>query len=135
MKVSIYFFLFLCFSHPINVSSQEYSEKLLKTLFTSQQERQDIDSHRNGSHSSSEKALVGLSSVKVNGMVKSSRGKSVVWVNGQSTINNSTVDGIKVYSKSIKKNNKIPLMIDGQRVYIKPGETWSEESGVSDVGH
>ncbi|MCK4706887.1 MAG: hypothetical protein KAT90_15540, partial [Gammaproteobacteria bacterium] len=126
--------LFLCIFIPAQVVAQQYSEQSLKTLFTSQQERQDIERGRKGNNSSGDQGLVGPSSVQINGMVKRSNGKSVVWVNGKSTLDNSMVDGVKVYSKSIKANNKIPVMIDGQKVYIKPGETWSEETGVSDVG-
>lgn len=126
--------LFLCVFIPSQVAAQQYSEQSLKTLFTSQQERQDIEHGRKGNNFSAGQVLVGPSSVQINGMVKRNNGKSVVWVNGKSTLDNSMVDGVKVYSKSIKSNNKIPVMIDGQKVYIKPGETWSEETGVSDVG-
>jgi hypothetical protein len=33
----------------------------------------------------------------------------------------------------MKKNNKIPMRVDGRMVYVKPGETWSEGTGVSDT--
>lgn len=119
---------------PLQLIAQEYSEQSLKTLFTSQQERQEIENGRRGNNFSGDQGLVGPSSVQINGMVKRSNGKSVVWVNGKSTLDNSMVDGIKVYSKSIRTNNKIPMMIDGKKVYIKPGETWSEDTGISDIG-
>ena len=127
--------LFLCIFISLQVAAQQYSEQSLKTLFTSQQERQDIEHGRKGNYSSGDQGSLGPSSVQINGMVKRSNGKSVVWVNGKSTLDNSMVDGVKVYSKSIKTNNKIPVMIDGRKVYIKPGESWSEDTGVSDVGN
>lgn len=127
--------LFLCVFISVQVAAQQYSEQSLNTLFTSQQQRQDIERSRKGNDFSADQGFVGPSSVQINGMVKRSNGKSVVWVNGKSTLDNSMVDGVKVYSKSIKENNKIPVMIDGRKVYIKPGETWSEDAGVSDVGN
>ena len=120
---------------PLQTVAQDYSEQSLRTLFTSQQQRQDIEGDRRGSDLSEEPALVGPSSVQINGVVKRSNGKSVVWVNGKSTLDSSTVDGVKVYSNSISSQNKVPVMIDGQKVYIKPGQTWSEETGISDVNN
>ena len=119
---------------PLQVIAQDYSEQSLGTLFTSQQQRQDIEGGRRGGDMSEDQSLVGPSSVHVNGVVKRSNGKSVVWINGKSTMESSMVDGIKVYSNSINTQNKVPVMIDGRKVYIKPGETWSEETGVSGVG-
>jgi len=92
-----------------------------------------IDGNRSN-HSSSDQVLATPSSVQINGIVKRSNGKSVVWVNGKNTMDTTMTDGIKVYSGSIKSNNKVPVLIDGKKIYIKPGETWSEDTGVSDVG-
>jgi len=122
----------LFFSLP--VTAQDYSEQSLRTLFTSQQQRQDIDGDRKGQSLPEGKALNAPSSVQVNGIVKRKNGKNVVWVNGKNTMSNTTVDGVKVYSNSINAQNKVPIMIDGRRVYVKPGETWSEETGASGVG-
>ena len=119
---------------PLQTVAQDYSEHSLRTLFTSQQQRQNIEGERRGSNLSEEQALVGPSSVQINGVVKRSNGKSVVWVNGKNTMDSSTVDGVRVYSNSINAQNKVPIMIDGRKVYIKPGETWSEETGISGVG-
>lgn len=125
--------LSLSFVLSLQVSAQEYSEQSLKTLFTNPQERQMIDGNRSN-HSSSDQVLATPSSVQINGIVKRSNGKSVVWVNGKNTMDTTMTDGIKVYSGSIKSNNKVPVLIDGKKIYIKPGETWSEDAGVSDVG-
>lgn len=119
---------------PLQVVAQDYSEQSLRTLFTSQQQRQDIEADRRGSNLSEEQVLVGPSSVQINGVVKRSNGKSVVWVNGKNTLDSPMVDGVKVYSNSISAQNKVTVMIDGRKIYIKPGETWSEETGVSGVG-
>ena len=126
--------LLLCMYLPLQVIAQEFSEQSLKTLFTSPQERQAIENGRRVNSSSGVQALVEPSSVQINGIVKRVNGKSVVWANGKNTMDSSIVDGVKVYSGSINANNKVPVMIDGKKVYIKPGETWSEDSGISDVG-
>ena len=126
--------LMLLVTLPAYAAAKDYSEQSLRTLFTSQHERQDIDNNRKEQSSSETQSIVGPSSVQINGIVKRSNGKNVVWVNGKNTMDSSTVDGVKVYSQSINSKNKIPVMVDGERVYLKPGETWSEEAGVSGVG-
>ena len=133
MKIRLNVFLTGLLLTSSGVMAKEYSEQSLRTLFTSQQERQEIDSQRQGNNASGS-SVVAPSNVQVNGVVKRSDGKSVVWVNGKSTIDGESIDGIKVYSNSITSKNKIPVMVDGKRVYLKPGETWSEETGVSGAG-
>lgn len=116
-----------------NVIAREYNEQSLRNLFTSQQERQEIDNNRTASTSNGQ-VVVGPSSVQINGIVKRSDGKNIVWVNGKSTMENSTVDGVKVYSHAVNSKDKVPVMVDGRKIYLKPGETWSEEIGVSGAG-
>lgn len=114
--------------------SDGFSEGELQTLFTSPSQRRSIDSTRQGITSAADTLQSGPSSVQINGIVSRGDNKSVVWINGQNTMNNTMVGGVKVYPNNMnKKNNRIPVMIDGRRVYVKPGETWSEETGVSDL--
>ena len=119
---------------PLSVMAKDYSEQSLKTLFTSQQQRQDVEGNRSAGDLNDDPSLIAPSSVQVNGVLKRSNGKSVVWLNGKSTMDSTMVDGVKVYSNSINSKYKVPVMIDGRKVYIKPGETWSVETGVSGVG-
>ena len=126
-------FLMLLVILPGYALAKEYSEQSLRSLFTNQQQRQEIDNSRAGGTVEGQ-AIVGPSSIQINGMVKRSNGKNVVWVNGKSTMHNASVDGVKVYSNAINSKNKIPIMIDGEKIYLKPGQTWSEETGVSGVG-
>ena len=133
MIVRMNIFLMLLVVLPSYALAKEYSEQSLRSLFTNQQQRQEIDNSRAGGTAEGQ-TIVGPSSIQINGMVKRSDGKSVVWVNGKSTMDNSTVNGVKVYSNAINSKNKIPVMVDGRKVYLKPGETWSEETGVSGVG-
>ena len=116
-----------------SVMASGFNEQTLKSLFTTPAERQAINAERRGRQGGSEEIITGPTSVQVNGIVSRSDGKSVVWMNGRNTMNNSMIDGVKVYANSMKKSNsKIPVMIDGRMVYIKPGETWSEETGIVD---
>jgi len=115
-------------------SAATFNEAALKTLFTSPAERNNIDASRQGVATTGTSARsTGPSSVHVNGIVTRSDNKSVVWINGKSTLDNTMVDGVKVYPNAMKKNNKIPVRVDGRMVYVKPGETWSEGSGTADV--
>lgn len=132
-RINIFLILLILFSEY--VIAKEYSEQSLRTLFTSPQERQEIDNYRQENRLSEEQIIARPSSVKINGVVKRSDGKNIVWINGKSTADNATIDSVKVYSKAINSKNKIPVMVDGQRIYLKPGETWSEESGVSGTGN
>jgi len=119
---------------PSIVVAQDYSEQSLKTLFTSQQQRQDIEGNRKVNDAVDEQIQKTPSNIQVDGVLKRRDGKNVVWVNGKNTMDSSMVDGVKVYSNSISDKNKVPMIVDGKKVYIKPGQTWSEETGVSGVG-
>lgn len=125
--------LLLLIIFPGYSAAKEYSEQSLRSLFTSPQERQEIDNNRAGSTSEGQ-AIAGPSSVQINGIVKRSDGKNIVWVNGKSTMEDSTIDSVKVYSNAVNSKDKIPVMVDGRKIYLKPGETWSEETGVSGAG-
>ncbi len=112
-----------------NVIAADFNEYDLKSLFTSPSQRKNIDATRRG-EATTGTSLRGPSSISINGVVKRNNGKSVVWVNGKSTLNNTTIDSARVQTKSIKKTSKkIPIYIDGKKVYMRPGQTWSEESG------
>ena len=111
------------------VNAAGFSEQSLKKLFTTPSERQNLNASRRGGQAG-DFFVSGPASVQVNGIVSRSDGKSVVWINGKNTMDNSMVDGVKVYSNSMKKNSRIPVRVDGRMVYVKPGETWSEETGV-----
>lgn len=113
---------------PACANATGFNEQLLKKLFTSPSERQAINATRRGG--SGDFSVTGPSSIQIDGIVSRSNGKSVVWVNGKSALSGSMVDGVKVNANAMNKNNKIPVQVDGRTVYIKPGETWSEETGV-----
>lgn len=123
--------LFLCFlCSP--VLHAEYDISDLGKLFTDKSQRTQIDATRSGKSSKDEAKQV--DKVKVSGYMKRSDGKNVVWVNGESTIEESKVDNVKVYPQNINDSNKkVPVKVDDQKIYLKPGESWSKSTGkVSD---
>ncbi len=106
--------------------AEGFNEQSLKTLFTSPSERKAINATRRGAGG----FMSGAASVQLKGVVKRSDGKSVVWLNRKNTMGNTMIDGVKVYPNALNKNNKVPIRIDGRLVHVKPGESWSEETGV-----
>ena len=111
-------------------SAEIFDERLLGRLFTSPAERQKIDSENRGDVPQVSSSRIVPSSISVNGIVIRSKGKNSVWVNGKRASGNEMVGGVKVFSKSVSKDNvTIPVLVDGKSVKIKPGQSWSEESG------
>lgn len=123
------FFVAALLSYSPIVSAINYDEQSLGQLFTSPAERHKIDSAKRGDVAQVSSRKVTPSSVSVNGVVIRSKGKNSVWVNGKIASGNEMVGGVKVFAKSASKDNiKIPVLVDGQSVKIKPGQSWSEES-------
>ena len=109
----------------------DYDAAKLQKLFTDKKQRAQIDALRSGSYT--EPGMRRTSQVKVKGYVTRTDGKSVAWINSKNTLSKTSVDNIKVHRSSIGKNKKVGVTVDGRHVHLKPGETWSEDSGVSDI--
>jgi len=105
--------------------AEGFNEQSLKTLFTSSSERKAINAARRGAGG----FMPGAASVQLKGVVTRSDGKNVVWLNRKNTMDNTMIDGVRVYPNGVKKN-KIPVRIDGRLIHVRPGESWSEETGV-----
>lgn len=103
----------------------------LNTLFTGRDQRASIDAARSGNASPE---LQKTNKVTINGYVTRGNGKDVVWVNGQNTLESSSVGNIKVQQLNIGKNKKVGVTLDSTHVHLKPGETWSEGAGITDAG-
>ena len=103
-----------------------FRESDLGSLFTSPVERRAIDRQRQGeTHADGKPGRGAPSQITVNGMVKNSAGKQVVWVNGHSLDGRRSVDGIRLLSAGGRKPTVV-LRVDGKTVRVKPGESWSE---------
>ena len=111
--------------------SAEYDVSDLKSLFTDENQRAQIDAARFGNYK--ESGLHKTSRVRVLGYVTRSDGKSVAWVNNNNTLESSKVNNLKVHQSSIGKNKKVGVSFDGKHIRLKPGETWSEDTGVTDT--
>ncbi len=125
------------FFSVISTPCAEYNESELKDLFTTKKQRIKIDAKRFGKPAVAavkpkvkEKIKSKNKKVSVSGYMKRSDGKSVVWVNGESTLKNSRLGDVYVQQTNAK-NKKVTINVGGKKVQLKPGETWTENKGVS----
>ena len=103
-----------------------FRESDLGTLFTTVKQRHQIDRLRKGKVADAPASeRVSPSHIQVNGIVKSSKGGSVVWVNGRSVRGAVTRDGVKVL-RARSSEKSVVMLVDGKLVRVKPGESWSE---------
>ena len=121
-----------CASLFSSVIHAEYSDTNLQKLFTDKKQRSRIDAARSGTSVATDTSHT--NKVKVSGYLTRSDGKSVVWLNNKNTLNSSKMGGVRVHQSSIGRNNKVTITVDSKSVRLKPGETWSEGSGISDKG-
>lgn len=111
------------------ICAADYDERSLGKLFTTPAERSKIDSEKSGDVPQFTSRRVAPTSIKVDGVIVRSKGKNTVWINGNRTSGNRIVGGVKVFAASVSKNNlKVPVLVDGRTVRIKPGQSWSEET-------
>jgi hypothetical protein len=126
MRVKSFFMVCFCFFYSV-IAHADYDASDLKKLFTDQGQRAQIDAARSGKSSGSE--LQQTTRVNVSGYVTRSDGKSVVWVNNKNTLDSSRIGDVKVQQSSIGKNKKVTITVDGKTARLKPGESWSKETG------
>ncbi len=105
----------------------EYDVSQLKNLFTDKIQRAQIDAARSGNTSGPE--LKQTSQVKVSGYITRSDGKSVVWLNNQNTLEGSKIGDVIVHQHTIGKDKKVTVSVDGKTARLKPGESWSKDTG------
>lgn len=105
----------------------EYDAAELGKLFTDSEQRSQIDAARSGRGKNT--SVRQTSKVNMNGYLTRSDGKSVVWVNDESTLESSRVGDVRVHSSSIGKNKRVTISVDGKTARLKPGETWHKETG------
>lgn len=110
-----------------SVCATEYDDSQLLNLFIDRQQRSQIDALRSGTVS--DKGVRETNKVNLNGYMRRSDGNSVVWVNDGNTIEGTRVDDLRVHSKSVGRDNKVTISVDGKTTRLKPGETWIKETG------
>jgi len=116
----------VCFIYSV-IAQAEYDASDLKKLFTDQGQRAQIDAVRSGRNAGGK--MQQTTKVNVSGYVTRSDGKSVVWVNNNSTLDSSKVGDVRVQQSTIGVNKKVTISVDGKTARLKPGETWSKETG------
>ena len=108
----------------------EYDVDNLKKLFTDKKQRVQIDAARSGNYSINSSQQT--KKVSVLGYMKRSNGNSVVWVNGQNTMEGSKLGDIDVHRSNIGKNKKVTIKLEDNIIRLMPGEHWVEGAGVAD---
>jgi len=126
MPVKLFLMALFCLSYSV-MAHADYDASDLKKLFTDLSQRAQIDAARSGKSAGSERQQT--TKVNVSGYVTRSDGKSVVWVNNKNTLDNSRIGDINVQQSSIGKNKKVTINVDGKTARLKPGESWSSDTG------
>jgi hypothetical protein len=120
----------LCGVVPAASAAAYFDESALGRLFTTPQQRHQIDAFRKGKSTGAMHDQTSPADVKIQGMVIRSDGKSTVWVNGKNTLESSKVGGVDVKLKSLNhKTDRVTVVINKKAVRLKPGQVWSEDNG------
>ena len=115
---------------PTVAVAESTGAEQLDRLFTDSRQREKLDAVRRGTYKEDTEKNTAVSNVRVDGLMMRSNGKNVIWVNGQSTLDNRTVSGVKTYPQSANASTyKVPVKVEDKRINIKPGQTWSESTG------
>jgi len=129
-NVKLIFYLAVLLADVVSSPVMAESSDDLDRLFTDRKERAQIDAMRRGAYSPGEGSAAGISNVRVDGVMLRSDGSNVVWVNGKSTLEKTNVSGVRVYPDKVNRDSyAAPVVVDGKRKYIKPGQSWSASSG------
>lgn len=110
------------------VSKDEIEE--LGRLFIDAEQREKLEAVRRGTYKADIEQESRISNVRVDGVMIRSSGENVVWINGENTLNGVPIEGLHVRADTADNETyRVQVMIDGKRVYIKPGQNWSEGTG------
>ena len=101
----------------------------LGRLFTDPTQREQLEAIRHGAYGEQLESTSSVTDVMVNGVMLRSGGESVVWVNGQSTLDGPSGEGVNVRTRAVNKNNySVPVEVNGRFMHMKPGQSWSDGS-------
>ncbi len=115
---------------PMAVNAESTGAEQLDRLFTDPRQREKLDAVRRGTYKEDAEKNAAVSNVRVDGLMMRSDGKNVIWVNGRSTLDNNSVNGIKTYPQSANASTyKVPVRVEDKKIKIKPGQTWSDSTG------
>ena len=121
--------IFTVYMLPQAAMSQDEVDGLGR-LFIDSEQREKLEAVRRGTYQAEIEKESRVSNVSVDGLVIRSDGESVIWINGENTLDGNSVKGISVYPGTADKETyKVQVNIDGKRVRLKPGQNWSEGTG------
>ena len=120
---------------PTFADTTQPSIRDLDRLFTTRHERAQLDSLRQrmaGGEmltAASTETSTPPAIVKMQGIMQREKGKTVTWINGQSTLNSNHIDDHIRVTGQPQALRGANLNIDGQAVHLKPGQVWQPETG------
>ena len=129
------FFSFI--AQPSFADTTQPTIRDLDRLFTTRFERAQLDALRarmSGAAgteipTTESQATTSPLNVEMQGIMQREKGKTVTWINGQSTLKSNTIDDnirVKGQPKALSGAN---ISIGGQTVRLKPGQVWQQENG------
>jgi len=136
MMKNLYIILILLISPAIQSNEhkgQIDDSDLLRTLFTTEQLRYQLDQLRNqGKYSDKAQARAGgvrkPVKIKLQGAVFRDNKTPVIFINNKSTLQSPVIsDHIIIDSESTRrKNYQVPVRINKKYISLKPGQQWDE---------
>jgi hypothetical protein len=124
MLVRTLLIMLIVFSPVTSVA--QYDVDALQSFFTDKSQRKQLDIARSGK--SADPEVRETRRVRVSGYMTRSDGKSVVWANGQNTIDNTRIDDVQIDTRGLNKSNQVTIRVDGKAARVKPGEAWVKET-------
>jgi len=134
MKTILYITVLLHFCSPLFAAENLDSQTSLRTLFTTNHVRSQLDQLRNQGkfdkikNESSTVILRDPAIVKMQGLVIRQNAEPVVFVNDANTLKSPQVNGeVYVNTAKVKKHEyQVPARVYGQNIKLKPGQQWNE---------
>lgn len=128
--------MLLSFAIPVSAAASGYGD--LGRLFTSVQQREDLDQQRRNdlvrdfkepTKTTKKAKKAEPSKVLVNGIVQRSDGDKVVWINGKKLDGKKGPDNLRIY-RGPDRDNKLVIGVPGKRAAsVAPGQTLNLPDG------
>ncbi|MCW8933483.1 MAG: hypothetical protein OQK98_02055 [Gammaproteobacteria bacterium] len=136
MKYILFLSTLLSIVSNFSVADELDSQASLRTLFTTNQERSQLDQLRQQGkfdkikNESSSVIFREPAVVKMQGVVIRKDKDPVVFVNNENTLKSPQVnDKVYVNTARVKKQEyQVPARIYGQNIKLKPGQQWNEKN-------
>lgn len=108
----------------------------LGRLFIDAEQREKLESVRRGTYKAEVEQESRVSNIRIDGIMLRSDGENVIWINGESALHGTPIEGVNINPKSANGDTyNVQLSIDGKRISLKPGQNWSEGTGTIKDGY